>query len=696
MTIIIKDLTLRNFLSIGAVTQAVSFNRTDLTLILGENLDMGGDGARNGTGKSALLQAISYALFGIPINSIRKDNLVNRTNGKAMLVTLSFTTNGIEYTIERGRKPNILRFKINGKEQTDKEDDSAQGENKFTQAAIEKTIHMSADMFKHIVALNTYSEPFLAMRSNDQRIIIEQLLGITILSEKAETIKSMIGVSKDAIKAEEFRVKAVDEANKRIVEQIDSLKRRQMLWTKKHETDVIALFDEYEKLSHIDITAELLNHKELATYNSCKAINDSYYALIARQTGWITKRDREVQLLTTTYEKLNKIDIAQELRNHTLVAEYNTRVRDKAAQDLEFKRASNDVIRYTTEIKKITDEITQLNEHKCYACGQDLHDKQHETVLGSKQKALDTAEDSLAKVNAAINEIETNRVVLGKMPSTIYKTEAEAIKHSGELERIVKQIDDKKNEADPYIEQIVEQAPLVTVLSSPPTTIYETEAEAVTHQATVDNLLAQMTSKEADVDPYAEQIVDMEQKALQVVNFDVINTLTRTMDHQKFLLDMLTNKDSFVRKRIIDQNLVFLNKRLTHYLETLGLPHQVVFKNDLTVEITELGRELDYGNLSRGEANRVILSLSFAFRDVWENLYQPVNLLFIDELLDSGMDTAGAENTLHILKDMARQRKKSIWLISHKDELVSRVGNILQVVKENGFTGYNTSVETEA
>ena len=100
--ILLKDITIRNFLSIGAVTQAVNFDRTDLTLILGENLDLGGDGARNGTGKTSLIQGLSYALFGVPINSIRKDNLVNRTNAKNMLVTLTFSVDGIEYKIERG------------------------------------------------------------------------------------------------------------------------------------------------------------------------------------------------------------------------------------------------------------------------------------------------------------------------------------------------------------------------------------------------------------------------------------------------------------------------------------------------------------------------------------------------------------------------------------------------------------------
>ncbi|NDB85840.1 MAG: hypothetical protein EB127_24545, partial [Alphaproteobacteria bacterium] len=92
----LKNITLRNFLSIGAVTQAVNFDSKELTLILGENLDLGGDGARNGTGKTTLIQGLSYVLFGTPINQIRKDNLINRTNSKGMMVTLEFQCNGID------------------------------------------------------------------------------------------------------------------------------------------------------------------------------------------------------------------------------------------------------------------------------------------------------------------------------------------------------------------------------------------------------------------------------------------------------------------------------------------------------------------------------------------------------------------------------------------------------------------------
>jgi len=193
------------------------------------------------------------------------------------------------------------------------------------------------------------------------------------------------------------------------------------------------------------------------------------------------------------------------------------------------------------------------------------------------------------------------------------------------------------------------------------------------------------------INPYEEQVEELRKSALQSVDWTLVNELSKLRDHQDYLLKLLTNKDSFIRKKIIDQNLSYLNKRLSYYIDKLGLPHQVVFQNDLNVQITQLGQELDFDNLSRGERNRLILSMSFAFRDVWEGLYQSINLLFIDELIDSGMDGAGVENSLAVLKKMSRERNKNIYLISHKDELISRVNNILRVVKEGGFTTYSNS-----
>ncbi len=259
--------------------------------------------------------------------------------------------------------------------------------------------------------------------------------------------------------------------------------------------------------------------------------------------------------------------------------------------------------------------------------------------------------------------------------------------------RVKKVWEDKKKESNPFSEQLNELTPIV--LGPQPVTHYDTEAEAIKHSSEVANILNQIDNKSQETDPYSEQVVEMETQALQAIDFEAINKLTRTMEHQKFLLDLLTSKDSFVRKKIIDQNLSYLNARLTHYLDKIGLPHQVIFKNDLQVEITELGRELDFDNLSRGERNRLILGLSFAFRDVWESLYAPINTLFIDELIDSGLDTIGVENAIAILKDMSRRRHKSIWLVSHREELAGRVPNVLKVIKEGGFTSYSSASDME-
>jgi len=688
--IVLKNLTLRNFLSVGNVTQAVNFDNKELTLILGENLDLGGDGARNGVGKTTLIQALSYALFGSPINNIRKDNLINRTNGKGMLVTLEFNCNGVEYKIERGRKPNLLKFYVGGEAVKDNED-SAQGENKETQIQIEKAINMSSDMFKHVVALNTYTEPFLSMKANDQRNIIEQLLGITLLSEKAEKLKIQAKEIKDQIQLEDFKVKAIEEANKRVQEQIESLIRRQKLWTAKHTEDLNNLAFTYETLSKIDIESELLAHKKLSVYSEKKKKQEAYESLLARQALWKDKNENEIAALVKSYDLLSHIDIAEELQLHKNLSEYQKKKIEltaikKTIGSLELTLQKEEKI-----VEKLVKEIETLENHTCYACGQELHDEKHDHVLGQKQQLLNSARADLAQTQNDLEKNKNSVFELGLEPNTYYKTEAEAFKHNAELENILSLIKAKQDECDPFAEQVNEY--VVEELGPMPKTHYDTEQEAIEHKSKVNSILEQLEKKASEVDPYEDQVNDMKKSALQEIKFDTINELSKKHDHLKFLIDLLTSKDSFVRKKIIDQNLSYLNSRLTHYLDKIGLPHQVVFKNDLSVEITELGRELDFHNLSRGESNRVILALSWAFRDVWENLYSPINVMFIDELLDNGTDSVGVENSLSVLKDMNRTRNKSIWLISHKDELINRVNNVLKVVKENGFTTFATSSE---
>jgi len=584
----IKDLTVKNFMSVGNVSQGVDFDQQSLTLVLGENLDQGGDdsGSRNGTGKTTIINALSYALYGQALTNIKKNNLINKTNSKGMLVTLSFDKNNTEYRIERGRSPNILKFYVNNTEQ--EAEDESQGDSRKTQEAISELLGMSHDMFKHIVALNTYSEPFLSMRANDQRAIIEQLLGITILSEKAESLKEDIKTTKQAITEETFKIQAIESANQKIQTTIDSLKKNQRAWIAKSNADKEKLKTAIEELEKLDIEAELDAHEKLANWN----------------------------------EHNNKI---QSLKKELSTLE-------PALARSEKSKA------------KIEKDIIELDDALCYACNQPLHENKKQEILANKQKDLKDANAYYIEIK---NKFDDNAIELS----------------------------------------------IIGDINGRPTTFYEVVKEAYEHRNNVESLQTALVNKQVEIDPYTAQIEELEKTAIQDLDWTVINDLTEYKEHQEFLLKLLTNKDSFIRKKIIDQNLAYLNNRLTYYLDTLGLPHQVQFQNDLNVEITQLGQDLDFDNLSRGERNRLILGLSFAFRDVWESLYQNINLLFIDELIDSGMDSAGVENSIGVLKKMTRERNKNIFLISHKDELVGRVNNVLKVVKENGFTSYANDLE---
>ena len=596
----IKSLTLKNFLSVGNVTQSINFTQQDLVLVLGENIDLGGNDNRNGVGKSAIVNALSYALYGEALTKIRKDNLINATNAKNMFVTLTFEINGVNYKIERGRKPGVFRFskgdtsgdvKINNEQDDKADEDESQGESRLTQAEIERTIGISHDMFKHILALNTYVEPFLSLRTSDQRIIIEQLLGITKLSEKADKLKEDNKLTKDDIKEEEFRISAATEANRRIEQNISGLEVKSTAWDKAKDTKITKLKSSIEKMLTVEIDEEIKLHK---SKKEAHDLNTEYKSLAKELTGL----EKDVADCEKTIVKLKKV-------------------------------------------------VSNSTEKVCPTCNQGMDQATHKSVH----------DDYLLQYNEAQLKLD---------------------------EKTTKR-DEIKSLADSVL----------SLIPDLPNTFYDTIDDAYAHKTTLDTLGNSLSAELDSENPFIDQIDTLKKDGLQDIDFTKLNELVKLKDHQEFLLKLLTSKDSFIRKKIIDQNLTFLNHRLSYYIENIGLPHSVKFKSDLEVEISIYGKEFDFDNLSRGERTRLILSLSWAFRDVFENMNNKINLLFIDELVDNGIDTAGTESVLRILKNMSRTNGKNIFLISHRDEFIGRVTNVLKVIKEGGFTSIEKMTTSE-
>jgi len=576
-------------MSVGNTTQAVNFAHDGLTLVLGNNMDLGGEGSRNGTGKTTLINALSYAVYGQALTNIRKDNLVNKTNNKNMLVTVDFERDGHSYRIERGRKPNKFQFIVDNSIVNEQGTDEAQGENRLTQEEVLRVFDMSHTMFKHIVALNTYTEPFLAMKANEQRAIIEELLGISRLSEKAERLKEHMRETNEDMKTEQARLEQVKISNEKMEETIRKFQIRSLSWEEAHKKAVAELTNGIKELEKIDINVEIQQHKLLSQWQ---------------------ERSQKIK----SYE-----------------------------QNLNFNKSN---LTSTQQlIESLNLQLTKLEGKECPMCEQELHTDKHTHLVDEiKQQHTDKLEEQ--------KQIQ------------------------GTIESIEKQINDQGE------------------LGDRPETAYSSSDEAYDHRQNLAELKSQLENEKQKENPHIEQIEELKSKNIEEVDYTQINAFQKLKDHQDFLYKLLTSKDSFIRKKIIDQNLLYLNSRLNYYLDKIGLPHEVVFKSDLSVEITELGRELDFDNLSRGERNRLILGLSWAFRDVYESMNTSVNLLFIDELVDSGMDTMGVESAMSVLKKMSRDGGKNIFLISHRDELTSRCSNVLNVVKENGFTSFATDIET--
>lgn len=582
---------MRNFFSVGQVTQVVDLNTDNLTLVLGANMDISDepDDARNGVGKTVLANAISYGLYGVSLSNVKKSNLINKTNKKQMLVTLSFQKDNTTYRIERGRTPTYLKFYIDDVEQ--EITDESQGDSRQTQQHIESLLGMSHDLFKLLVVLNTYSKPFLSMSAAEQRTVIEQLLGVTILSEKADALKSQIKTIKEQVQTESARIQALESSNKRIQLTITSLKNKRTEWNQSVQSEIALTQQSLAELEHLDTDTELKNHEIAAEYNQITAQRDIL----------ITER-----------------------------------------KNTQYKLNSDAKI-----IEKLNSELEKLENNTCFTCGQPVHDEKMQEIRANLVKTMDSTTESMQNHQNHIDELNS------------------ALNELGEP-------------------------------ASPPSTFYKNIKDVYNHQNNVALLQDSLNKKQTETDPYTDQITELENTALSEIDWTPVNELDSYREHQEFLLKLLTNKDSFIRKKIIDQNLAYLNSRLTYYLEHLGLPHLVKFQNDLSVEITMLGQDLDFDNLSRGERTRLTLGLSFAFRDVWEHLKHEINLLFIDELLDSGLDGAGIENALGVLKHIGRNRKKNIFLISHREGLIGRVNNTLMVIKENGFTRFEMSdAETE-
>lgn len=707
--LLIKRISMRNFFSFGNAPQVVDFDSTDIALVLGQNNDAvieGGDnaGRRNGVGKSAIIQGLVFGLYGKSIgNDIKIPNLVNKTNTKNCEVIVEFNKDGVDYRVERGRSPTYFNFITVG---SNKSEDESRGEKKDTQEDLSEILGISQMLFEHIVVLNANVEPFLSLSQQKQRDMIEELLGITQLTEKAELLKDMLKETRRLADQEKFKIETLTASNKRIEQSIDSLQQQANKFESDKNQRVEKLQSELSNYDGIDFEGlyTLADQKEAALAHNLKkagldmSVNDLAGKYTAYESQLIQKKDITSKLI----QNLSTIDITEELKRHDELQAWlqldsilKDTLTNKRFKD---QRLSTLKVSLSRSIEALESEVSKLQtveDSKCPLCESKLeHDAKHSSMKEQIRSSIDkitqditTFEQEIATISQEISEMEI--FDMPPKPTTVYPTVSEAKLHEHKLEELQKQLDEEP--VNIYNDALLSAYDELNafVLMEVPETFNKTEVKEL--ELNKQSLTQQLERELSTKNTFFDQIETLRSTSLQPVDYNEYNELDKLGNHQDFMVKLLLNKDSYVRKRIIEQNISFLNSRLQSYIDMCGSEHSVKFMNDLSVEIMKGGQSYDFKQLSRGERTRVNIALSVAFRDTYESLYQNINLIMIDEMIDVGLDSSGVMRVWSIFQDQSAVRQKNVFVISHRDELLHKTDNILKIVKEDGFSSIEHS-----
>jgi len=454
--------------------------------------------------------------------------------------------------------------------------------------------------------------------------------------------------------------------------------------------DQTAIIEELFGLTSISRKAELLKAVIKDTENSLKvqqARLESAKGEQERHAGqvdaakkriaaWDVQHTQSIETLKQQIEDLSGIDIKvqQELLDqYTTISEeikaaqvqvdtVNTTLtnHNRLIKTKEKDRQTIVSLMTTTHknIKKQEEEQNHLQNATCPYCLQHFEDTQSKIEL-CKQTIIKHE----AELNALDVELEQLEHELADDIAMRGKFEFSAMAQTQHLNNLKEQL-----------KHINRQ---IVVASSKE--LQQMENEKVNLQKKIDDL----TTAE---NPHQEALDELIAATIPDPDYTEVNALSKIIDHQKFLLKLLTKKDSFVRKTLLNKNIPFLNSKLQEYLNELGLPHKVEFTKEMSASISQFGRTLGFGNLSQGQRARVNFALSLAFKDVLQSIHTKVNVFMLDEILDHGLDSVGVQAAARVVKRKARDEHLAMFVISHREEVSNTFDRKMVVQLRDGFS----------
>lgn len=721
----IKTITIRNFFSYGNQHTVFDLTNKGTTMIVGENLDDMSEGkAANGVGKTTIINAITYALYEKCVSNIKSlDNIINTTNGKDCFIVCEFDKDGVEYKVTRARGAkgddrgkNFTEILVNG------EDVTPAGRAGMINGYIEDIIGLPYELFVRIVVFSATNTPFLQLDAKSSREVIENLFGLTELTKKEGRLKEYIKDIKTKITATEASTTQKDAAYERYLSQLDSAQSRVTAWEAEHEAEChsIQTLINASNIEDLNSQVELFKELELVVA-AVEDLNKEQADILtkmetasSRVDQWDNDNNKAIANHKAALEKVNSINFKQEKDAHNIIKEMQPLVSESKA---EIASVNGEKTLQTKnkkvaegEIAELEKELIHLKDATCPYCEQHLAEAE-EKIEEANFKAS-VKQEELIIINTALMELEEKLISLNDTMQSYEDNISEAKKlitvsdlnelinleeQSKTLDSKIKELEEGQN---PHLEALNDfDENVITVLS---TSIEEMTGEQERLEASISydgnvtqlqefikRLEGQSTKLETlskQENPYIDPLTELMDAPIEEPDHSELNKLIEDKDHQLFLQKLLIHKDSFVRKSLLSKNLPYLNKQLALYLNQLSLPYKVEFTPQLSASINRYGKELDFGNLSNGQAARVNLALSFAFRDVLEQIHTKINVCILDEVLDVGLDAVGVPAAAKLLKQKSREENIATYVISHREEVENTFDRKLLIQMHKNFS----------
>jgi DNA repair exonuclease SbcCD ATPase subunit len=566
--IVFKSIEWCNFLSTGNSPNKVLLNKSPTTLIIG----------KNGEGKSTILDALCFALFGKPFRNINKNQLINSINGKKTVVTIEFSVNGKEYKVVRGIKPNIFEIWCN--DELMNQDAAAKD---YQKALEQQILRLNYKTFTQVVILGSASfVPFMQLTSYQRREVIEDILDIRIFSTMNQLLKDKANDTKSEIL--------------RIEQEIANAKTK------------------------VDGQSLLI-----------KTLSDA--------------KSEAIGSLLSKIETNNQQILRSENSVASLVAEITSlksRTAEKSKIDAELETAKEWKTKLASKVDQFSSQTEFFNENEnCPSCSQGIPHDHKAKIIQELNSKIDVENTRLQDLDKMLKRLNTQLTEINDLLSEISDKNIELSTHNSTVTILNKQNKELQEE------------------------------------------IAASKADTTNVDEEKRKLKQLAQEAMEKIKQKT--TLAERRNMEEIASQLL--KDTGIKTAIIREYLPIMNKLINKYLAAMD----AYIHFDLDESFNEIVKsryrdDFTYASFSEGEKMRIDLAILFTWRQIakMKNSVN-TNLLLLDEIFDSSLDTAGTDYFLNLMNTFGEN--SNIFVISHKgDQLFDKFRSVIKFEKRNDFS----------